>query len=1144
MEDLNVVSCWLRDLDVEVSRFEDDFSNGYLLGMVLYRYGYQEDFGQFCNKQNYALGNIGKVQLALEKFDIRFDPHRIVNKEPGYAKKLLEKIYKALHAKHNNQQTAIKKRSISDTPLISKNTNPSNRLKRFDDFRIAQAELVLIKEQNQRDLSKQIKLKERNHQIETLNTNRSFVQSLKKEGIQNWLKNQQRKKNRLSHDLDIKNKFLNDKKHKQKSLNNSYIQSINEGIDEFEKNMVRLGIDYSGDRGKKIVKKNLAIETAATIAKIKENIIKNAEAAKERELGQREFIIEMKKNDIFEIYKKGSRIIFVRLEKLHKAYLEHAFFRIFAYFRKMKKAAEVEKNISMYQALVEEKWGDSIKKRQEELENLENIAKIDSQEKRKKFEKRLFEEKNKVFKKKLNICKPIVEDMIYIAENAFEYLSHNKKIPQDLWGKWLDEFKYKNESQSNNESNKKTHKKERKGFIETTKDGVENYIEGKGKWGPLPNNYEFSDVLYHIIDVAFPLSQAQPMPPGPHYLPLKILLIGPMFSGKKSQAKKIAETFGLRVFEMTRIIEDAKKIMQKKPDPEDLKKKKVPDEESEMFIQACHDASLQDEVGKSKLFRSKIRGIFGDARKPEQEEQKKLVKKEEPKFQGFILSGYPTNLQEAIHLERTLSGFVHPSEMSIETRDIKKKDEILLVKPRPKDIEPIKLYKSAWDLIIWLDLNENEAIKRAKDRRVDPAGNVYSLSVNPPPDNIMAKCKIIDKPSEDQIKVDYSNLSSQKKSLFQWFSQFGIKNVPIFHFCQASEAPDQVFDCVKSKIHEILSLKTSQLPSDSPVQPKFSQISALKLYTSWDQFKTLYLGKLNKVFHVYSTLWNDFNNSLSSLKSIFFELISQEDQKILLTKNFVLEFNDLLSKKSIFSKHDSQVFYEKIDCISDELWDIVNQKKQIFIEKRKQMIHDYSLNDKLIEIFHIARDFYKAELMKHIYEIRIMSLYGKICEGYDIEVNDGDEDMRNDFIKAHENYKIILETKDFISKQELSYRKIGEFSKIKEDNKNQVKKIVKKIERDFLSAVNQDLHQSEEGKVYAFRVLKISQWAESKCHLFNKLADDAFNKLDQWITQYIQLQNEAINNFIKSLHESFARRLQISYDFPKNSEILSALNMF
>lgn len=1104
MEDLQTVSLWLRDLNITISNFEDDFSNGYLLGQILYRYNFQDNFGQFSNKPNSSLANISKVQVALERFSLKFDPHRIINKEPGYAKKLLEKMHRALHTLHNSPQAALKKRSISDIPLITKEEKLAAKVKKFEDFRLAQAEKVLESEKKQRDLIFQSKLKDRSYRIETLKANKTFMQTWQHEGMQNWLKNQQRKKARVHHDTNVKMKLLNDKKGREKAVNDIHIYDTNEGISEFERNMIRLGIDYSGDTEKKVVKQDLAVEAAATMAKIKENKVKNLEAAKEREVRQRNAYIEQKKNEKFELYKQGSGKIGSSLIKILTDHYKHAFLKIFSCYKRKKKVQEVEKNISLYHSITEEKWGQINRKRLEELEALEFSAKKENIDKRKNINNNAIENLKKAHLAHSKLCKPIAIDLILLAEKVFDQLKNNQKIPAGLWKEWLKEFQNKDETSSTEIKPRKdvVFEEKEQDFTGSAHEEVEKYIEGKEEWGPVPMNYAFGDIMENIIEIAFPLSPPPSVPEGPHYLPLKIIVIGPAFSGKKSQVKKLADNFGLKIFEMGRIIEDAKKVIQKKSEPEDLKKKRPVEEESEAFIQTCLEVSLDDEYGKSKLFRAKIRGIFGDAPKPEQEEVRKQGKKEEAKSQGLILSGYPTTLQEAVDLERCLSGFVHPSELPTEMRDIKKKETSVLVKPTPKENMPVKLFNSAWDAIIWLDLDENMAVKRAADRRIDPAGNIYNLSVNPPPDNILARCKVIDNPTEEQIRTDYSKFNSHKDSLMHWFSLFGLKNTPIFYISEASQSPDQVFDNIKGKIHEILSTKTSSPPLETLSEPQLSKDIALELFTLWEQVQSRYLQSINKSLFLFTQLWKDLTNSLSSLQNNFLELFKQDDDKISIATNFIPDFNYFISKKSVFSKPETEELYERIDSISDELWDIVNKRKQNFVQKRENIISNYTLNEKLLEICSITLSLCKAELYKYSKTTNIIFKYKNICEGYDFPIQELDVPL-----------EAMLPAKDFI----------------------------KEVELKFSCIIYQYSFLKEENDLYICRVLKICRWAEDKCVLFRKRASEVFDKFDQWIVQDVHLENDAINKYVEALHESFRVKTQAIYEFPKNSHILQSL---
>lgn len=429
---------WLSDLNISIVNFEEDLSNGYLLGMILYRYNIQDDFGQFSNKQTYNLSNISKLQLSLEKLNIKFDPHRVINKEPGYSKKLLEKIHKALH----NGVALIPKKNDPKIPSRpTKEQESSTKLKFFEDNRLKQAQKALEKEKNQNDQIFKSQMKERSRRIETLKANKTFIQTWQDEGKQKWLKNLQVKNLRVSHYKKIHLRLENNKKDAQKKYNTFHVFEFNEGVNEFEKNMVRLGIDYIDDTEKKVNKQDLSIEAAVTMAKIKENKRKSIEAAKEREIRQRNLHIEHKKNEKFELYKTGCKRIEAILNRIIVLHLKTGFSSVATLAKKRRRVEEVERNIKHYKKMHEERWGEVDKKYKDELEAIEQLAKNEIAKKRKQISINMIENRKKSYKKRLDLCRPIITDIMVLADQAYDFINVSPNIPPDLWNNWLDIFK-------------------------------------------------------------------------------------------------------------------------------------------------------------------------------------------------------------------------------------------------------------------------------------------------------------------------------------------------------------------------------------------------------------------------------------------------------------------------------------------------------------------------------------------------------------------------------------------------------------------------------------------------------------------------------------------------------------------------------
>lgn len=114
----------------------------------------------------------------------------------------------------------------------------------------------------------------------------------------------------------------------------------------------------------------------------------------------------------------------------------------------------------------------------------------------------------------------------------------------------------------------------------------------------------------------------------------------------------------------------------------------------------------------------------------------------------MCLLGSPSNLAEAKALEYELTGFIHPDDLPESTASVKKREAAVLFQPTEKPPLAITPSQSFFDLVLLLDLPQDQSLLRGLDRKIDPAGNIYNMNINPPPDNLLAKCKPIEKPTE------------------------------------------------------------------------------------------------------------------------------------------------------------------------------------------------------------------------------------------------------------------------------------------------------------------------------------------------------------------------------------------------------------
>ena len=79
---------------------------------------------------------------------------------------------------------------------------------------------------------------------------------------------------------------------------------------------------------------------------------------------------------------------------------------------------------------------------------------------------------------------------------------------------------------------------------------------------------------------------------------------------------------------------------------------------------------------------------------------------------------------------------------------------------------------------------------------------------------------------------------------------------------------------------------------------------------------------------------------------------------------------------------------------------------------------------------------------------------------------------------------------------------------------------------------------SEENSLYLCRVNKIYLWAKDSIEAYKSRVADVFETLDRWIIQAVELENEAIKEFVKQIHDSLNSRSFTDAKFPLNSQIL------
>ena len=887
-----------------------------------------------------------------------------------------------------------------------------------------------------------------------------------------------------------------------------------EGIEEFEKNLIRLGIDHVPDEStKKKKNQNLKAEAAATMATIKENKTKNLQALKEKEARLRRQTVEQLKTKKLDSQRNASSDIHHKLAKVFYSVNSYAFAKVFKFFKKVKETDQSLMALEDIAVKANQQWAELETKRQEEITqlSLQKKKEVNSVSKFQVKHQKIQERKAK-FTKHQELCKKVLEVILDIQEETEECLKLQNKIPEETWNNWMDMFR-KGFSPNADEIEVPIEQPEENESFESetvkrtsdTQELLNEYLESRNKWeGSIPNDDYLGDTLEILIDTSFPPEPLPSMPEGPHYLPLKVLILGPTFSGKKTQLKKVQEVYGLKLFEMKSIVEEAHKIVQKKNEPED-KKKKPTEEEPEVFKEAALEEDFETPEGKAKLFRAKIRGVFGDEPKQE-EEVKKSSKKEEVKCQGFSLVDYPKTLGEAKALEKTLSAFVHPEDLEESKASKKKREALPLAKPSVKQNPEVKLFRTFWDLVIWLDVPLETVLQRASERRIDNSGNIYSLSVNPPPEKILDKCKVIESPTSEELSEEFNQALEHKELLYRWFSEFGIKDFEKLLFFDANKPVEEVTEVILNKLEKTIEVKNACGTEKNSEPEKVTQEQAQELFSYWENIKENYYKELSKYLSLLDIQWNRISNSLFGTAENFRKFLVRDDQKSNYFRNFLSEYNSFMAHRSILTKEEENQIESSIEELLDNLWDIIDQRKEENIQYLENLSETYPMSQEIKVVVKFTRQFLLVELEKYSQVVNLLGRFEHLTQGKEFQE---------------------LETPEL----KINWKKGLEESGTCPALEHLILTAKSKVSGTFETT----------NKLLEFRINQLEKWANSIISEFKQKYNLIFKTMDNWITQAVEHENSLINQAASAVKKALKSRQPLeNYSFPSN-ELLNIL---
>lgn len=983
---------WLTEILPQLdSDFETYFANGYFLSQLLYSLGLMENFGKIVNSDRFADKNLAQVAATLELIGIELDADRIKARTSGYVRDILRTLHEKVQLA--SSQKVPKKKKVSAALETVDAATYEDRQKKFEQERMRQVAHAIHSHQEQEEAFKKVRdrqylAKHRQDHLDTISANHIFMQQWEAEGKKNWAANQQVKAKRQTHLLSVKTKQAKDFKGNQLRWIKEHQQEVKQDIRDFENTLIRLGIDHKEGQTVKKKNQNLATEAAVTMARIKENKIKNDLAAKERESRQRAVQVERVKSEMLAKAKEGLGKLGHFYAVWSRKHQENSFKRVKKFIQAK---ALFETTLEKFHLAEESKTLRLEAMQEAQALELAELERMKLKDKPKLIQERAarvvadLTEKHEISR---SLCMPLLDQILELAEVINTDYEELGGITEEQWAIYQERF-VKGEQAEGAPSDEEIG--EALVDIECESPSltrpstfrsalpIDSYIDANQEWGfglaPL-NNFYLGDVLEAIADVSWPPVRQTSIPEAPHYLPLKLCITGPSFSGKHTHAKRLSEKYSLRSFETDELVSEAQRALQKQKDIEDgkkpqpLKKGQVEEPVNEEFLAAAKQLAENGTETRIlvELFRQKLRCWYGDQ------------PTETPKNQGIVLLGWPKSLEEAELLERGLIGYVPDHELPEQEATIKKREAAIVAKPSEKPPPPPAKLKSFFDIFLWLDVKLPTCIRRAVDRRVDVKGNVFNLTFNPPPDNMLAKVKPIDDPAhtEEQLTTKHQAFAERTDELYGWLSQLGSQDWDCLHFFDADLPLDQVSEVIDQKIELFLQAKRTEQASfhtssiifrDEAVE--FGQEAATSLWAKWDDGLHAYLADLQATMGTISSNKEKVVANIEKMLADFLELLRDNGPKQEILDDFISQIAPRLTGP-LTSQQVSRLVGE-VERLSDLIWDQIESSKGTALEKRAELLESAKVDDAKFYRIRIALHLLRVESR---YLVHIVNLIG------------------------------------------------------------------------------------------------------------------------------------------------------------------------
>lgn len=748
------------------------------------------------------------------------------------------------------------------------------------------------------------------------------------------------------------------------------------GIEEFERTLERL--DQQPKAVTTQVKPTTKEDTLATpelhqtigndatayLKKIKTK--KQDENASRKEKEQRRRKVLMEQQQVFKDLEEARRRE-VLLEKLMKKSAEERnLAKELNQIKQLKQVMKENREVREKQ-YAERRRKDFEEKQQREKELMEKEREERKQKKKQLIEKHkllLDERSQKKKEKHTSICKEVTDHLVDLAMREIGYMETTEGDPPSSaevsqWKKMFVKGAPLNEEEQSIISEvdilEKQTVKPPSTFNQDVIDLAEfkEYFNYKGAWEeelitllPQQTNDDSAPIeiispfvksaIQEIHHKIYPLPAPKTSPKIKSKYPYNVVVCGKPMSGKTTVCQKLSALLSIYLINPEKLL---KALIEPLPNQPQI----APQEYQEIAMKAKACMKEGREVEASLIVDLIVIEI------------EKVEKLENSQYQGWIIEGFPTNVEAAQLLEKKISGFTSSIEEFIRNEKIEEfqnsEDGIgrnfnsLLVKEFKETKNEHEIMKSivpfkSFTTVLFIDVEDDQVFERLVNQKVDPVtGNVYHMTYSPP-DNVEILSRLV--PIDEHSNLDRAQINTQlltynktKRQLLSFYKTF--ENV--------FEVSEENLENLVNTCVEILEETKRQLEDSSQphsenwdkaeisrveiteIQKKELDIDFCKLFLKeWQALEQHYVDGVKIVFRNLREFRKTFFKQFSDLKEQFMQFLLRPDDKQSFISAFQTDFNRF-SYEMRSNQQLKQELHRRTDELKETLWNLCDEKK-------------------------------------------------------------------------------------------------------------------------------------------------------------------------------------------------------------------------